>query len=102
MEVPKLNRNILIDVLEKITEKTRNKVSRLNRKYNGELIYKVEPSWNWRSKFNCFDQKDLTAMCITHQVAIEREAIIGFMSFTDLMKHAVTGVHSTKYAYIKR
>ena len=102
MEVPKLNRNILIDVLEKVTEKTRKKVHRLNRKYNGELIYEVEPSWNWRSKFNGFDQNDFTAMCITHKIAIEREAIIGFMSFIDLMKHAVTGVHSTKYAYIER
>ena len=102
MQAPKLNRNILIDVLEKVTERTRKEVHRLNRKYSGEIIYETEPSWSWRSKFNGFDPKDFTAMCITHKNAIEREAVIGFMPFTDLMEHALTGVHSTKYAYIGR
>ena len=102
MELPKLNRNILIDVLEKVTERTRKEVNRLNRKYSGEIMYETGPVWNWRNNFNGFDKNDFTGMCITHKNAIEKEAVIGFMSFTDLMEQALTGVHSTKYAYIGR
>ena len=101
-KVPKLNKYILMKVLQKITDKKRTEFKAMNRRYNGELMYEVEPSWKWQDQFVAFDSNDFVGMAIVSTKLVGSKAFVGFMTFAELLNFVLkTGVQYPNYAYFR-
>ena len=101
-KVPKLNKYILLNILQKLTNKKRLEFQAINRRYNNELMYKVSPSWKWKDQFVEFDNNDFVGMVIASNKLIGAKALVGFMSFSHLLNFVLkTGVKYPNYAYFR-
>ena len=101
-KVLKLNKYILINILQKLTNKKRLEFQAMNRRYNNELMYEVSPSWKWKDQFVEFDNNDFVGMVIASDKLIGGKALVGFMSFSQLLNFVLkTGVKHPNYAYFR-
>ena len=101
-KVPKLNKYILMKVLQKITNKKRTEFKAMNRRYNGELMYEVSAAWKWQDQFDGFDGNDFVGMAVVSTRMIGSKAFVGFMTFAELLNFVLkTGIQYPNYAYFR-
>ena len=101
-ELPRLNRVIQVQILEKLTFMKQQKVAQLNRELNGNMLIDDVSTWNWRDDYHSINL-DFELMLLIHHKIIGRSHLVGFMTFDDIMRVALrAGVDSFTYVFHAR
>lgn len=102
LNLPRLNHVIQVQILEKLTEMKRQKISKLNTHFNGNRLIQDDSKWDWRDDYQGI-KADFGLMLLMHDKIIGRSHSVGFMTFSSLLQQSImSGVDTFNCVYPAR